>query len=257
MTRFGRGHIPDHDRDVARDLRERPAHALVGATPAAQNVDYTAFMGAIFDQGATSSCVGNASSKSLGTRAAIEGKKLPVISRKAIYDVARLIDGPYQQLSDDGSRPAAAYLGMREYGVVSEERWPLLEERVNDAPPFDVFLHGLEGLLPDYYRIAAGGGCAQLIRRALAQGYCPTFAMPVDDAYESYDGSAVFDRLQGPSLGGHYQCVVGCVTGAILVAGSWGTGWGLRGLARIADAFFDSSAVTDIFVPTTSPREVS
>jgi len=211
------GHIADLDRDIARDLRHRPATGLIGASQVPETIDYSVFAGPVWNQGGTSSCVGNATAKSLFARAGITGRPIPAPSRKGIYDVARLCDSPYQPMVDQGSRPAAAFLGMQDYGVVSEERWPLTDGNVNDLPSLDVFESALEALVPDYYRIAPASDVALQIRQALGRGYCPVFAMPVDDMYMRYDGSAVYPGLQSPPLGGHYQVITGCVPGALVV----------------------------------------
>jgi len=261
------GHLPDHRRVIEYDLIHRPIARLPGLVhashleTASSELSYAPLLEAngdgVPDQLSTSSCVGNAFSTSVFLRAAISGKPITRPSRKAIYDIARLIDAPYMQMVDEGSRPAAAVLGMQQYGLVDERRWPLLEERVNDDPPEDVFQHALDARVNNYYRIAPGAGCAASIRRALLSGYVPAFAMPVDQVYENYDGEGIYAGIMGPILGGHMQCVVGFGSGYLLVCNSWSSSWGMKGLAPVTDGWFDSSNVTDILVPTVVPGGVT
>lgn len=280
-SRYKYGHIADHTRIVEHDLASSPIAKLPGL------VHYDALAGAsgelsyaplleqngdgIPDQLSTSSCVGNAFSTSVFLRAAILGRPIVRPSRKAIYDIARLIDTPHSRITDDGSRPAAAVLGMQQYGLVAESRWPLegteedafrisagrQTEWIDVDPPEDVFRHMLDAKVGSYYRIAPGGGCAQAIRQALLSGYIPAFAMPVDQAYEDFNGDGVYAGMMGKSLGGHMQCVVGFGPGYLLVCNSWSKTWGYKGLAPVVDGWFDSTYVTDILVPTVVPGGVS
>lgn len=256
------GHIADHAGVVQMDLERRP----VAAHPAIRDanlvglpteIDLTVNLDMVPDQGQTSSCVGNAFSTGFYLLARYLGFNIPRPSRKEIYDLARMIDVPYQMLSDDGSRPAAAMLGAQQYGLVTEERWPLTDANVNDKPPLDVFAHAIGAKVGSYYRIAPGSGCSDGVRLALSRGYPVPFAMPVDAAYESYDGSGIYQGLMGSILGGHMQCAVGYGPDYILVCNSWSPSWGLRGLSRVAPSWFDGGQVTDLLVATMAPSEVS
>lgn len=265
MTRRGYGHISDYEHVVEHDLIHAPIVRLpgyvhVGDTP--KELDYTPLLERYGDgvpnQGGTSSCVGNALSTCIFLRAAIMGKPILRPSRKLIYDLARLIDVPHRVMIDQGSRPMAAILGSQQYGLVAESRWPLTEEEINANAPEDVFQHALDAKVGSYYRIKSGFGCSYAIRHALASGFCPMFAMPVDDMYENYDGSSFYEGVTHEVLGSHMQAIVGFTAqNEILVCNSWGTGWGTRGIARISDAWFDSGSVSDVIVPTVVPGRVT
>ena len=251
------GHIPDLESDVQDDLKHRHIGGLIGAAPVALPpfVDFSSLVGEVPDQKMTSSCVGNALSTACLVRSDIAGHRLARPSRKAIYDLARLVDQPREAMLDDGSRPRAAIVGMTDYGLVAEERWPLTDANVNQPPPLDVFQHALDAMVTGYYRIAPGYGCAALIRQALAKGFTPCIALQVDKAFQDYTGG-VYGAV-GKSLGGHYICAVGYGDGWIRIANSWGSGWGEGGFVRIADEVIDSTAVSDVLTITIVPLKVT
>lgn len=257
------GHIPDAAHVVAKDLAERPLRRLIGVNASASSgdIDFSSLLDDIPDQGATSSCVGNAFSTAIYLRAKVAGHPIARPSRKAIYDVARLVDDPHVKLDDLGCRPRAAILGMQKYGLVAEERWKLAENDINQPPPLDVFLHGIGSELADYARIASGAGAADAIDRALASGFPVPYAQEVDQSYFDYDGSGVWSGMLGPSQGGHMQCIGGRTvvdgTPCFIVIGSWGRSFGRGGRALIARSFFDSGQATDILVPKVVPQEVT
>lgn len=256
MTRRCFGHIPDTDADVEEDLRDRHVGGLIGASvselPA--SVDYSAFLPSVPDQGGSSACVGFAFATAIYLRAKLAGHPIDRPSAKGIYDVARLTDAR-NVLIDDGCRPRAAIDGLQTFGMVSETRWPLTPTNVNDLPPLDVFQHGLGAMIANYYRIG-GGDVATLVRSALAKGFLPFFAMPVDNAFVKMNGAGPYNNLTGPALGSHAMCLVGYDADTFLIANSWSASWGAAGFARITSAGLNTLA-RDVIVPTTSPLKVT
>lgn len=252
------GHIDDHASDVAADMKHRHIGSLIGAALAAvpASLDYSSLLSTVPDQGGTSSCVGQALATSVYLRAKFSGYAIARPSAKAIYDVARLEDGPRIDLRDEGSRPAVAIRGMMTYGLVSDAQWPLSVDNVNMVPPLDVFVSGLSAQVSAYYRIESGAGAATLARQALASGFFPIFAMDVDSSYERMSGQSAYDGPTGPILGGHAQCLVGYDEHTFLVAGSWGPGFAADGFARITDGFLERGA-DDLLVATTAPLRLT
>lgn len=255
MTR-GLGFLPDDEQLVGVEHRTRHLELLVGAEADVPETFTLAHLAAIQDQGATSSCVGQALKTSVDVRARHVGADIPPVSAKAIYDVARLMRAPHQPLVDAGSQPSAAIEGMHRHGVVSEARWPFSHAGIDEPPPVDVFLAGAVALLGGHYRIPPGRGLAELVRRALAAGFVPCFAMQVDQAYFDYAGGVV-RAVDGPVLGAHMQAIVGYDAEAFTVAGSWGTAWGEGGFARLSPALLESATCSSFLVPTVLPMQVS
>ncbi len=252
------GHVPDTSARVACDLLVRHSSRLLGAGgPIPDSVDHSPLLDAVPDQGGTSSCVGQAFGTSVYLRAKLQGKPIPTPSRRAIYDFARLCEAPHALLEDAGSMPGMAMLGMQQYGLVTEARWPLDEPGINLPPPEDVFQHAIDATVSEYYRIESGFGCVDAIKQALAKGYIPAFAMDVDAAYEDLTPDEIYTGPKGRILGGHMQAIVGYTPNYLLIAGSWGYGFARNGFARISPQFFDMGGASDILVATLVPPKVT
>jgi hypothetical protein len=257
--RRGLGWLPDDPQRVALELTAAPLEDLIGTptSPAVDAIDLAPLLDKIPNQEHTSSCVGHAFATSLYLLGQTTKTPIPRPSAKLIYDFARAEDQPYVRLGDYGSRPIAAMRCLIEQGMVAESDWPIVFEpggrsNINDRPPLGIYQKALGYKVGSYYRIRAGYGAAEAVRLALRHGYVPIFAMPVDAAYQDWDGGVYVER-DGPSLGGHMQSTCGYGDGHILVASSWGETHGEDGIVRIADSYFESGEVTDILVPTLVP----
>ena len=255
MRRRGYGHLPDRISDTLATPHVTALIGVVGPPPV--EVDASSLLTEIPDQGPTNSCVGQALATSIYLHAKSADRPINRPSAAAIYALARLGDGARHPLPDTGSRPTIAMVEAQSNGLVADARWPLRVDTVLDVPPLDVFEHALEAKLDAYYRIPSGPGASQMIKLAIAMGCYPIFAMPVDEAYERYDGSGVYQGVTGPVLGGHMQCFAGYYADSFIVSNSWSDHWGIRGFARVSSAWLDSYAVTDILVPTTAPARVT
>lgn len=254
----GCGFIEDPSEIVEAELYARNARGLIGSTtsvPESWTWAVTDAMPRPRDQGPTSSCVGQALAASIEMRSAIQGHRV-VPSAKAIYDIARMMDARGSALVDAGSQPSRAIEGTKEYGLVSESRWPFSVADIDVAPPLDVFHAGCDAMLGQHYRVTPGRGAAQAIREALVKGYIPVFAMTVDEAYDQYDGSDIYRVPSGRSLGRHMQAIVGYLGETFEVLNSWGASWGREGVARVASTIIESSNVSSIIVPTIVPLSV-
>jgi C1A family cysteine protease len=250
------GHRHDPASVVRDDVHNRHVGALLGPhMRLASSIDYSGLLDHVPDQLSTSSCVGCAFSTAVYLRAAVAGNPIARPSRKAIYDVARMIEAPHAPLADEGSVPSLAIQGMRDYGMVAEDRWPLTDDAVNVMPPLDVFQHAVDATLGEHYRITAGAGASMLIKMALSRGYVPALAIPVEQAFEDYS-SGVYNWTGGPALGSHMVACVGFDSKGLLICNSWGPSWGMNGLVRVAESFVDIHAA-DILVVTTAPKAVA
>ena len=254
----GCGFLPDPDEIVSAQLVAYHARALVGAAPSSlpREFSWRAHVPSIANQGASSSCVGQAFASALYLRAALMGSPIKRPSPKAIYDLARMQDNRTAPLFDGGCSPTDAINGIKLSGIVAEERWPLIlptdddPGNVNVKPDWDVFQHGLAATIGQHYRIQDGNGAAQLIREAIHQRYVPVFAMDVFEDYRSYDGSAVYRTTGGSYVGRHMQAIVGWADDYFEVLNSWGDEWGDGGYSRISESLIQSKACNSHIVLT-------
>lgn len=268
MITRGKGYLPDDELIVSEQLVSKAAAPHLGFNSGAATVlpriDYTGLLPFIPDQGPTSSCVGQALATAIYLNAKIAGHPIPRPSAKAIYDFAREEDQPYERLVDSGSRPLAAMNAVKNHGMTRDEDWPILfgpkgdAININDKPLLHVFQNALSAKLDDFYRITAGSGAVELVKFALARGYCPIFSMPVDDIYEQWSDSKIYEGRRNVSLGGHMQAIGGYddATRSVIVIGSWSRFWANGGLIQISYDYFESGECRDILVPTTAPTIV-
>lgn len=252
LDRKGFGAIPDRLLDAEYDARHRHVAQLVGASPSAlpDDVDWSKLLDRIPDQGATSSCVGQAFSTAIYLTGQAQAAPVPRPSASWLYALARYYDTP-GVLVDIGSRPRSAVLAALRYGIVAETRAPFDAARINDAPPFDVDAAAADAMFTGYYRVA--GDVPLLLRMALARGHVPMLSMVVHESFQDLGAGQVYAEPEGTELGRHMVCVAGYRPGAFLVVNSWGTGWANGGCGWIADRFIASSYVQDVYVVTAAP----
>jgi C1A family cysteine protease len=250
--RFGTGHLKD-----PHDARDWQANGLLGA---ARNLPSEAslepFVRHVRDQGATESCVGNALAQAADVRLNRLGFSAPPVSALAIYTMARdlaRIDAS-EPIVDQGSYARLAFKAARSNGFVSEERWPLSQDHVNDELPWDVLQAGSAFKVASWYRIASSGPSrAQEVCNAIAQGWPVIFAAQVDQPFMDFVGKGrvpMYDPAQ--AVGGHMLCLVGYATDgpskAFRVVNSWGEGWGDHGFFWADEGWVTADTVDDVYV---------
>lgn len=271
------GFLADEREVVEREFNTHHIAGLIGGTPLRPATErlYDGFVPFIPDQGGTSSCVAMACSTLIETSARIRGQVIERPSELATYAFARLydlrnqanagnaiarriVDDAREPLFDAGSRPLLAMQALTEVGIVAESRWRFDEREINARPPWDIDQHAAEAILGPYYRIPEGEGVTVGVRAALNAGRLVAFAHDVDEAYEKYDGSSVYQGLQGSVRGRHMETIVGYqADGTFVVAGSWGRAFGRNGFSLVSESFLESSACDSFLVLTTFPARVT
>lgn len=256
MTRArGKGHIPNKP-----DARDRPIGALIqqlgAVTPLPDTASLRSFAGVVNDQSITSSCVAQAGTKAVLTRARVLGVMVPELSALASYAITRgfsMVKG--EPMVDQGSIPRDFFRGAQGFGVVAESRWPFDPAVVNDVLPLDVFEAAADAKVSTYHVIEEEGTArAQRIRETIHGGTGVCFAMPVDKAYEELETADVYQGRTGPSLGGHYQFICGYGPGYFEILSSWGIGHGAAGLVRIAADYIGNPVeCTDLMAIDVAP----
>jgi hypothetical protein len=171
----------------------------------------------------------------------------------AIYALARELQHPNAKtLPDEGSFTHRVLEAITDWGIVDRKRWPDWSD-VLAPTPIDVKEAGSLALVTGIYRIYEDGPARTTrIREAIAQGHHVVFGMEVDRRYEVWR-EGTYDGLQGPSLGGHAQVIVGYAPGRFLVLNSWGSAWGEDGYAWITDEALEGEHAYDFTIVTVAP----
>lgn len=245
------GWIPD--LPDPRDWRFEES-MIAGSRPIASagDIDYRRFDVPRVQLG--NSCVGHAIVAAAALCMAIRGKPIAFPSAQFAWTGARLLAKPPGGLQNTGCSARNAMIWLRDRGMVAETRWPENGENLNAIPPLDVWQEGDAAQLEAFYRIAHGPGASSLVLAALERGYCPAFAMLVDDAWAQV-GSKVYDGPGGKVHGGHMMVVVAYIPSldAFVVRNTWGPDWGIGGYGLISRRAFDLMA-RDILVVSAAPE---
>lgn len=222
---------------------------------AATSIDWSDHLDEVQDQlGGT--CVGQSAGSSIFMRAQIQGKPIRRPSAALIVTIAQCMDAPGRPVDGDGCRPSIAIAGMSERGIVALEEWPETEENLVTIPPEDLFARAEGAKVEAYYRIPTGGDVVEGFRQALARGFLPIFAMPVDTRYEQ-TGAEIYDAPGGAVLGNHAQTVVGysSILRAFRVLNSWGRSFGDGGFSWISERVMTEKTFDRLVIEST-PQEV-
>lgn len=197
-----------------------------------ERVDHSTSVFTIFDQGATSSCVGHAWAAALALGMVLDGDPAPMLpSPLAIYYWARSETG--DQDLDEGTYIRSAAKAVQKFGFPPFSEWPTEAARVNEGVPHRVYRaafdrRGMRG----YRRILMGD--LEGIRRALWAGSPVVFGMTVGESFLDHTGAGLIDVDSGPVAGGHAMAIVGYDGDRFRIQNSWGTDWGDGGFAWVS-----------------------
>src|SRR5215210_2096940 len=208
---------------------------------------------AITDQGPESSCVSHSLAGAVDLYAMLQQLRIPPVSRRAIYALARHRHTPKQapKLRDEGCYPRLAAEALREVGLVAYDR--LKDDfPIDERAPWDVITAGADAKVQGYYKITERRmDRCHAICRALSKDWPVPYGQIVDDTYFAYAGG-VYPGLRGPGRGGHAQTLVSYRTRdgrlEFRTKNSWSTRWGDHGMAWIDQDFIASEYVSDVYM---------
>ena len=191
----------------------------------------------VFNQGSTSSCVGQAIAAAihmLEWAAAFKSGRGPSLeppSALYIYALARAQHSTF--LRDNGTFIRLAAEAVRKMGVPCAEAWPFSTApwRVNRRPSWKAHMMAEPRHGTAYYRIwDTGDDRIQQMKRALFAGYPVVFGTRIDRAFMVDDGPMIVDGADVDDIaGGHAMLCTGyrhTESGLVFqVRNSWGTSW--------------------------------
>jgi hypothetical protein len=258
----------------AADLLKR--HRATMPLPPLDTPDVRPFNGPIADQGQAGSCVGFAGGRQLGLFWRAMGMTSEWIfpSPRLSYPLAMLQEYAgtkpelIPKLGDNGCMPALYLQAIRNAGFVRWELFPyptdaatlnnadLMTKLVTRHPPADVMAEaydqkGLEYGLYD----GEPADRIEWIKECLIHRMAPTFGMLVDESYMYNTGETVKKIDLANVLGGHDQCIVAVDNyDGVVVAGSWGKGFGYKGFVVLSpDIINDPDICSDFQIVKAAP----
>ena len=262
ITSHGRGmgalEQPDDPRDYdAAGIIEQLS------LPTPKEIDLSAHLPAIADQGATQSCVGFAVATAAYMRASIaRTPNIRLPSATALYALgrAKAVASASAPLVDAGSQPRLVLEAAATWGLVADASWPFRPDTINTRPSWSALDSGVGFELHDYSWInSTGFSRTSDLKVALANGYPVVISVSVDDLIDTPPENFIIDGPKGDIRGNHMLAVIGyrdTASGTLFrFVNSWGSGWGDDGKAWLTEARMMDSSTRNIAVIRTVPGE--
>ena len=193
----------------------------------------------ILDQGKLGSCTGNGIAGCINF---IMKSVSFMASRLFIYYNERYMEGTISQ--DSGANINDGLSSVVTYGVCSEVIWPYDITQFAVKPSEEAYNLAMNDVVTDYLMLDN----LFEVKQCLSSGFPVVFGINV---YESFEDSHVASSGHVPvpqsneqCLGGHCMKIVGYddVNQWLIVANSWGTGWGDKGYCYLPYAYINSDA---------------
>jgi len=202
-------------------------------------VDLRSVDSLILDQGQLGSCTGNGIAGCINFLHKATGE---LFSRLFIYYNERSVEGTVDQ--DAGANIDDGIASVKSQGVCSESIWPYDITQFTVKPSDEAYAQASKDVVTDYLQV---NSLAE-VKMCLAAKFPVVFGINV---YESFEDSTVASSGHVPvpqsneqCIGGHCMKIVGYddVNQWLIVANSWGTGWGDKGYCYLPYAYVNSDA---------------
>ena len=237
--------------DYAPDLPDFRDYAYAdhGARAAVvpRQIDLRHGCSAIKDQGQLGSCTGNSLAGATEFELRRAGRNPSDLSRLFIYYAERAIE--HTTRSDSGAQIRDGIKALATVGVCAESVWPYDIAKFRRKPAKADYTAALANKISKYIRLSTKDD----MLNCLASGFPFVFGFSV---YASFEGADVAKTgvvpMPGKSeklLGGHAVYAVGydLDTDRVLVANSWGPGWGQGGFFTIPFAYLTDTNLAEDF----------
>jgi hypothetical protein len=227
------GYIPSpiDDRDLKLVGDADSMFGAVAAAPPKQSYDLIQHIDWVNDQQTSNSCVWNGIQTAHWIRQGRQGtaqEKKRRLSRMFGYWNTRKRNG--DESRDQGCIPREAWKAAATMGFCTEALWPFEISKVNQKPDLDAFTGAIDQQwLTGYYNLWGLTGRDNEARLAISQGHPVVFGTLIDDKFTTYKAATPDETVGIPKsvpVGRHMMCGVGYDEKGLIVANSWGLGWG-------------------------------
>jgi len=188
------------------------------------------------DQGAASSCTGNASAVAICAEMTSGGDFPELPSRLFLYFHARAAIG--EQGRDDGAMIHDIFEQAAKLGVPPEHAWVYSDafDKVTSQPDWEAYREGADQrIVRGAYRITSlGEELLYDVKRAIASGSVVVWGTQLDQAFEDLQPGQVWPGVIGASVGGHCMLLYRYDGDIFWSRSSWGSDWCEGGSARVS-----------------------
>ncbi len=227
------GFIPEPENDKHYKLEESLFYRSLQKNDIKDTVNLRPYSLGVRDQGSTSSCVAHAVAKAVEVRKMMLHRSSPVLSRLALYFLARTLMVPRRTHLDKGTHVSTACDAMRRFGVCEESLWGFDKKLLNRSPTWSAMQSAYVNKIQAFYKITSkGDNRLEAIKRALSQGFPVVFGTGIGSNWYSYKKGQVL--IPTTSISAYHAVVLlGYDRNVFYGENSWGTDWGNRGFFEI------------------------
>jgi C1A family cysteine protease len=237
------------------DLRDLDIDVLgLSAIDLPDKVSLAPYVGEVFNQGNTNSCVANAVAAAIGILERKAGLDYKPVSRLFAYYNSRRYHNGHK--SDSGTYIRTCLKMMTKLGIPDEEYWDFSTSffKVNRRPPWNSYMMShprKDGMYVKIYDV--GDKRVPAIKAALAASLPVVFGTDVSRAYLKSDGPTEQPRptIDEEIVGGHAQVIVGYDStpedGLLFeVLNSWGSDWRNNGYIWMKEDYITWDSTRDL-----------
>jgi C1A family cysteine protease len=213
------------------------------------NIDLSARMPEVYDQGQLGSCVGNAVAAAIDFCLIKQGIKPIAGSRLFVYYNARKMRG--WEAQDSGCFIRDAIKSVNKLGICPENVWPYIPPKFPVQPSTLAFQAADQTKVLGYERINSTD--LNALKSCLASGFPFVFGFSVYDAFQSSlvaeSGKLNIPIPSEKARGGHAVLCVGYndKTKRFIVRNSWGKSWGKAGYFSMPYEYLTNLNLADDF----------
>lgn len=253
MINYKYGHIPDPLNKIYVPFDKSQLSVISASSN--KDVDLRIYSPPLrHDQGQTSSCVGNGTTRALEIK---RNEKFGVenhiaLSRLDVYFSARDLMDPKQSHVDAGTNICLAMDALRLYGICREETWPWNPDKINTIPSILSTREDALNKISGHFKIMSSGN--QRIDDIILnlQNKNPVvFGMTVGEEFETYNANSSVISKCTNYKGGHCTILVGYINGVFIGENSWANDWGYNGFYFIDPTLIGSDIASDFWVMKT------